>query len=44
LKKRRGAARKELIRKAIELRVTGATIKEVVEATGIPKSTLYRYL
>jgi DNA-binding NtrC family response regulator len=44
LKKYREAARKELIRKAIELRASRATIREVVEATGIPRSTLYRYL
>jgi DNA invertase Pin-like site-specific DNA recombinase len=44
LKKRREATRRELIRRAIELRASGATIKEVVEATGIPRSTLYRYL
>jgi AcrR family transcriptional regulator len=40
----REITRKELIRKAVELRASGATIKEVVEATGIPRSTLYRYL
>lgn len=38
------ATRKELIRKAIKLRASGATIEEVVDATGIPRSTLYRYL
>jgi len=44
LKRRREITRRELIRKAIELRASGATIKEVVETTGIPRSTLYRYL
>jgi DNA-binding NtrC family response regulator len=44
LKKCREAARRELIRRAIELRASGATIKEVVEITGVPRSTLYRYL
>jgi DNA invertase Pin-like site-specific DNA recombinase len=44
LKKRKEITRRELIRRAIELRASGATIKEVVEAAGIPRSTLYRYL
>jgi AcrR family transcriptional regulator len=44
LKKCGEATRKELIRKAIKLRVSGTTIEEVVKATGIPRSTLYRYL
>jgi DNA-binding NtrC family response regulator len=44
LKRLREAFRKALIRRAIKLRATGAAIKEVVEATGIPRSTLYKYL
>jgi len=44
LKKRREAVRRELIRKAIVLRASGLTVNEVIEATGIPRSTLYRYL
>jgi predicted nucleic acid-binding protein len=44
LKRLREASRKELIRRAIELRATGTTIKEAIEATGIPKSTLYRHI
>jgi hypothetical protein len=43
LKKRREAVKKELIIKAIELKASGATIEEVVEATGILKSILYRH-
>jgi hypothetical protein len=44
LKKRKEAVRKELIRKAIELRASKATIKEVIDVTGVPRSTPYRYL
>jgi len=44
LKKRREAIRRELINKAIGLRASGTTIRGVVEDTGIPRSTLYRYL
>jgi AcrR family transcriptional regulator len=44
LKRCREAVRRGLIRRAIELRAAGTTIEEVVEATGIPRSTLYRYL
>jgi DNA invertase Pin-like site-specific DNA recombinase len=44
LKMRREAIRKELIRRAIELRASGATIKEVVKVVGVLRSTLYRYL
>jgi hypothetical protein len=44
LKKHREAARRELLRKAIVLRASGLTVNEVVEVTGIPRSTLYRYL
>ena len=42
--KRCGAIRRELIRRTIELRASGATIRGVVKDTGIPRSTLYRYL
>jgi DNA-binding NtrC family response regulator len=44
LKKRREAVRRELLRKAIVLRASGLTVNEVVEATGIPRATLYRHL
>jgi hypothetical protein len=44
LKKYREIARRELIRKAIVLRASGLTVNEVIEATSIPRSTLYRYL
>ena len=44
MKKCRKDVRRELLRKAIELIASGATIEEVVEATVIPKSMLYRYL
>jgi predicted DNA-binding transcriptional regulator AlpA len=43
LKKHREAARRELLRKAIVLRASGLTVNEVIEATGVPRSTLYRY-
>jgi DNA-binding NtrC family response regulator len=44
LKKRREAVRRELLRKAIVLRASGLTVDEVVEATGVPRPTLYRHL
>jgi DNA-binding NtrC family response regulator len=44
LKKRREAVRRELLRKAVALRASGLTVNEVIEATGIPRPTLYRYL
>jgi DNA-binding NtrC family response regulator len=44
LKKCREVARRELIRKAIVLRAFGLTVNEVIEITGVPRSTLYRYL
>jgi DNA-binding IclR family transcriptional regulator len=44
LKRCREASRRELIRRAIELRASGLTVNEVVEVTDIPRSTLYRYL
>jgi DNA-binding IclR family transcriptional regulator len=43
LKKRREATRRELLRKAIVLKASGLTVNEVIEATGVPRSTLYRY-
>jgi len=44
LKKHREVVRRELIRRAIELRASGTTIKEVIEVIGAPKATLYKYL
>jgi predicted DNA-binding transcriptional regulator AlpA len=40
----REAARRELLRKAIMLRASGLTVNEVIEITGVPRSTLYKYL
>jgi hypothetical protein len=44
LKKCKEVARRELLRKAIVLRASGLTVNEVIEITGVPRSTLYRYL
>jgi DNA-binding NtrC family response regulator len=44
LKRLREAVRRELLRKAIMLRASGLTVNEVIEITGVPRSTLYRHL